>query len=89
MLGNGDSSVERDHRRGPDCQQCVIERDDQFPIRFFGAGRVGVNRGNRGLNVIFGQLRSGSREIEQALSFCGQFPVPPRAVLFEERVQVS
>ena len=69
--------------------QLVVERNDHSPVRVLRAMRGGVNRCDRGLDVILGQLGTGGREIEQSLSFGDEMCIPSRTILIEERAQVA
>jgi len=48
-----------------------------------------MNPGDRRFNVVFGQIRARCRKIEKSLTFGDQLRIPMRAILVEQRTQVS
>ena len=84
MLRNRYRAIQRNHRRRPDRHQLVVEPRDPSPIRFLRARRAAVGRGDRGLHVIFRQLRSRRRKIQHPLPFADQPRIPLRPVLFQK-----
>ncbi len=55
-LRDGDGTVERNYRRRTDCHQHAVKRNDLFPVSLLGAGSHRMDRCDRGLHVILGQL---------------------------------
>lgn len=88
-LRDGDGSVERHHRGRAKGQQPVVEFNDHSPICLAGARRGGVYPGNGRLEVIFGELGTGGRKLEQTFSLCHEPRVPAGAILIQQRAQLA
>ena len=88
-LGHRDRPVEGDDRRLPQDHQRIVQADDLFPVRLFGTRRVRVNRRDRGLDVILGDLGPGRGLVQQTQPFFDEPQIPPRSILIEERAEVS
>src|SRR5262249_60858241 len=57
-LGDGDGTIERNHRRRTHRDQHIVERNDPSPVGILGARGACVNRGDRRFEVILGKLRA-------------------------------
>src|SRR5215813_6491987 len=69
MLGNSNGPVECNDRGRAYRYQGVVKRNDFSPVSLLRATGHRVNRRDRGLHVIFGQLGTRCREIEEPLPF--------------------
>ena len=68
LLCDSDRSVERNNRRRSHREQSVVKGDNGGPVCSCIAGRRSVDRCNRSLDVVFGQLVAGRRRLKQANS---------------------
>ena len=89
LLCNRDRTVQRDNRRRPKLYQGVIERDDRFPVGVFRIWRAGVNRRDRGLDVILGEFRAPGRKIQELKSCVDERLIPALSILIHERDQIA
>src|SRR5262245_44892061 len=89
MLGDSDCPVECNDRGRAYRYQGVVKRNDFSPVSLLRATGHRVNRRDRGLHVIFGQLGTRCREIEEPLPFSHELWIPTGSILIEERAQVA
>src|ERR1700744_1300235 len=80
-LGQGDAAVEGDDRGGGDGQELVVEGEDLAPVGGGGHRGVGVDGGDRGLELVGAGAVAAQAGPDQVVAFGDQGPVPAVAVL--------
>src|SRR5579863_1681305 len=79
-----DTSIQCHDWRRANREQHIVERNDGFPVRLFGARRAGVGQRYRRLNVILRDLGTLGRLLEQQGSLADQIFIPFRSILFRQ-----
>jgi hypothetical protein len=81
---HGDGPIQRDDRVRLDRIELVVQREDLGPIAVVGGGRVGVNGGDRGLDLKRSGLVAPQARTDQRMALLDELGVPARTVLVGE-----
>jgi hypothetical protein len=81
-LGQRDGAVERDDRRGRERVELVVERQDGGPVGAVIGEGEGMDRVDRGLNLVRARLAALDARTDDGLALGDQLPVPQPPVLF-------
>ena len=84
-----DRAVDLDHRRRVEPGERTVQQRDLRPVGLRDGGRLRVQRGDRGLQLVRAGFAAGQRAVEYARPLGDQGAVPPGPVLLGERHRPS